>query len=817
MIKRNFRSVLMGTAAVSVAVVGAAEMAQAQLDEIVVTATKRERSLQDVPVSISAFSAEALELSGVSNIDSLQTTVPGFSVQTAQSSGQNTSIRLRGVGTTGTNLGFEGAVGIFIDGIYRSRAGASLGDFPDVERIEILRGPQGTLFGKNTTAGAISIITKKPLLDEYQAEIRATFGNFDSQAVRGIVNFPIVDGKLAGRIAADYSRRDGFGVSFTDPSDDINDRDRYNIRGQLLWQPTPDIEVRVIGNYFAANESCCGAVPFVDSDIVGLNNVAGIPGAITAALTPSVGAGAAAFLESVAPGGIVAADDSIRNGNFSTRNTPVSERQEDRNGQIDVSWDLTDNINFFNSISYQRFDLGGTNDIDFTGFDFFRQDFAAQQVELFTNEFRFSGTLNEVPFIQSVDWIFGGYYSSENLGTQTALSFGPDAAFVGPLVAGQVAAGVAAAAGISVAALNAAGPIAITEGDSQNGEFGQNTKTRALFGHLDFQLLDWLALSGGARFTTEDKTGGGVFATVNAPGTTNPFVTPSLPFETTADADEWIGTVALQADFTDQVSGYISFANGFKAPAINFDQLGGQAGLATSVNPIFAAVATGGVGAGVALDPTLPEEENNTYEVGIKSRFWDGRATVNTTLFHSVFTNFQVLSFTGTSFIIVTAPEATTTGVESEVALSPIDGLNLTGAFTYADAEYSAPFVLPSGESLGDSRLTNAPLYSASATATYVRPIPNTGLIGLIHGEWAYNSATNTSTALESQRVQNGYSLFNGRIGVRSDDDAYELSLFCRNCGDKQYRNIIFSGLVGGDFAYITPPREWGVTLSAKY
>ena len=172
--KSRIKACLLSGAAVTVFSAIEIPTAIAQLDEIVVTATKRERSLQDIPISVSAFSAESLQLSGVTNLDSLQTTVPGFSVQTAQNSGQNTSLRLRGVGTTGNNLGFEGAVGIFIDGVYRSRAGASLGDFPDVERIEILRGPQGTLFGKNTTAGAVSIITKKPKIDEWEAELRAT-------------------------------------------------------------------------------------------------------------------------------------------------------------------------------------------------------------------------------------------------------------------------------------------------------------------------------------------------------------------------------------------------------------------------------------------------------------------------------------------------------------------------------------------------------------------------------------------------------------------------------------------------------------------
>ncbi len=782
----SFRSALLGTAAVAVGTVGAAEMAQAQLDEIVVTATKRERSLQDIPVSISAFSAEALELAGVTNLDSLQTSVPGFSVQTAQSSGQNTSLRLRGVGTTGNNLGFEGAVGIFIDGVYRSRAGASLGDFPDVERIEILRGPQGTLFGKNTTAGAISIITKKPVLDEYEAELRATFGNFDRTQVRGIVNFPIFDGKLAGRISADYSRRDGFGTDINNANDDINDLDRYNIRGQLLWTPTPDIEVRVIGNYFAANESCCGAVQFNDNTpFINTANTGVLDGALV---------GSAPFTNTA----------SQRDSLFSTNDFPVSERQEDRNGQIDVTWQLTDNIELFNTVSYQRYDIGGTNDVDFTGLDYFNVPFSAQQVELFTEEIRLSGELNDLPLIQSVNWLFGGYYSSENLGTQARLEFGQDASVIGPAV-------VTATFGPGVAT---------TPGDAQYEVFGQNTKTRALFGHLDIDLLDWLNLSGGARFTTEDKEGGAIFTTQTA--AINPFITEgALPFNANADSDEWIGAVAVTVNFTDEISAYASFAHGYKSGGLNFDQLGGQAGFAPFSDGALLAAGLNmnpALAAGFTTDPTFPEELNNTYEVGVKTQFWDNRATLNVTGFHSVFSNFQVLQFTGFSFTILTAPEATTTGIETELNVSPIDGLNLSASYTYADAEYSAPFNLDANTPLGDSRLTNAPLHSAGMRATYRRPIPNTGLVGLIHGEWAYNSSTNTSTGLQSTRIQNGYSLYNARVGVNTDDDKYGFQLWCRNCGNEQYRNIIFSGLVDfGDFAYITPPREWGVTLSAKY
>ncbi len=651
-------------------------------------------------------------------------------------------------------------------------------------------------------------------MDEYEAELEARFGNYNSQLVQGLVNFPIVDGKLAGRISADYSRRDGFGVDVNNANDDTNDRDRYNIRGQLLWTPTPDIEVRVIGNYFAANESCCGAVPYADSPIVSLNNVKTAFGtaALTGALIGSgLTAGAAAFLAAAAPGGIVAADDSVRNGNFITNDFPVSERQEDRNGQIDVTWDFAENISFFNSISYQRYDLGGTNDVDFTGLDFFHVPFAAQQVELFTEEFRFSGELADLPLVQSVNWLFGGYYSSENLGTQANLTFGQDATFVGPLVVGA-----SAAAGFGIA-----------PGDTQYEVFTQNGKTRALYGHLDIDLIDWLNLSGGARFTTEDKEGGAVFTTVNLGGV-NPFITADArPFDAEADADEWIGTVALTVNFTDEISAYTSYAHGYKSGGLNFDQLGGQAGFfgGTPTSAALAAAAfAGGASAaaaaaiaagGTTADPTFPTELNNTFEVGFKSRFWGNRATLNVTGFHSVFKNFQVLQFTGTAFTIVTAPEATSTGVEGELQISPIDGLNLSAAFQYADAEYSKSFLL-SGEELGDSRLTFAPLYSSSLRGTYRQPIPNTGLVGLIHGEWAYNSGTNTSTALVANRVQNGYSLFNARMGVSTDDDRYGVQIWCRNCGDENTHGV-FAGLVGGEFAFIGNPLEWGVTLSAKY
>lgn len=776
---RKLRSAFLCSTGLIAGMVGAAEMAQAQLDEIIVTATKRERSIQDVPIAVSVFSAETLNLAGVTNIETLQTSVPGLAVSTAQGSGSNTTVRLRGVGTAGNNLGFEGAVGIFVDGAYRSRAGASLGDFPDVERIEVLRGPQGTLFGRNTTAGALHIITKKPKMDEFEAELSATFGNFDRQQVRGVVNFPIVEGKLAGRFAADYHRRDGYLTGIVDPSLDFNDRDRYNLRGSLLWEPTPDIDVRIIGNYFAANESCCAIIRYGDGPL-------------------QDAAAAGAFL---AFGfGQISNLPSQREDLIAGNNSPTSERQEDRNGQIDVTWRFADNVEFFNSVFYQRYDLGAVNEFDQTQLTFLISPFSAQQVELFTEEFRFSGELNDLPLVQSVNWLVGGYYSSENIGSQVVIENGPDAALLPTLSIGPFTA-------------------AFTPGDRQLGVFGQNAKTKAVFSHLDIDVLDWLNVSGGARFTTEDKTGGAVFSTVNlgGPGTFNPQIPAGArPYSANADADEWIGTAALTVKFAEDISVYGSFAHGYKSGGLDLNlSSNGSAGFFPGT--VLAALG-GAPFTGTVADPTFPLETVNTFELGLKSRLWEDRVTLNVTGYHSTFKNYQVLVFDGLGFSITSAPEVTVQGVETELQVSPVDGLNLSASYNYNYAEYTAPFILGLAGQLEDSRLAFAPLHTSSLRATYRRPIPNTGLVGLLHGEWFYSSNYAADNALQSDRIQNGFSVLNARIGVSSDDDRYALSLWCRNCADQFYTTLITtSPLDRGDIAVIREPLEWGVTLSAKY
>ena len=228
------------------------------IEEITVTATKREANIQDVPIAISAFSGDDLQRRGIQDLEGLQQVAPSLIAYTSNSESNGGTLRIRGMGTTGNNAGLEAAVGTFIDGVYRSRSGQAFSELLDVERVEVLRGPQGTLFGKNTSAGAVHIITAKPEFD-FNGHASYTIGDFNyDKGTLGITG-PLVQEKLAYRLAAMFSQREGY-YKDVDSSDKFSDRDRWSIKGQLLWTPTDTMDVRLIYDYADRDESCCPAI-----------------------------------------------------------------------------------------------------------------------------------------------------------------------------------------------------------------------------------------------------------------------------------------------------------------------------------------------------------------------------------------------------------------------------------------------------------------------------------------------------------------------------------------------------------------------------
>ena len=233
----------------------AAEAEEGGIERIFVTASKRQTGLQQTPIAVSVTSGEAIEQAKVLDIGDLQVLVPTLRVTPLQRS-TNTSFAIRGFGNGTNNTGIEPSVGIFIDGVYRSRAAASIGDLPRLQQIEVLSGPQSTLFGKNASAGVISIRTAEPSYD-HEGKVEVGIGNYNQRLLKGYYTNGITD-NLAFSVSAGMNTRDGYTDSITGAGlDKLNDRDRWNLRGQLLYQPTEDVTVRFIADQSEIDETCC--------------------------------------------------------------------------------------------------------------------------------------------------------------------------------------------------------------------------------------------------------------------------------------------------------------------------------------------------------------------------------------------------------------------------------------------------------------------------------------------------------------------------------------------------------------------------------
>ena len=225
------------------------------LEEIVVTATKRAQSLQDVPIAVNAFSAETIEVAGINNAGDLAILTPALNINVNTNPFAARMI-IRGVGTAQTDPALEPSVGLFIDGIYLGRTGLGMSDLTDIERIEVLQGPQGTLYGKNTNAGAISVITKKPSFEKSEGYVEASVGNYSMNKLTASASGPLTQ-NLAYRLSGNINQRDGYydnsaGVDF-------NDADDWNIQGKLQWEPTESLSILLSGSRVERDTTCCGA------------------------------------------------------------------------------------------------------------------------------------------------------------------------------------------------------------------------------------------------------------------------------------------------------------------------------------------------------------------------------------------------------------------------------------------------------------------------------------------------------------------------------------------------------------------------------
>ncbi len=878
--------------------------AEAVTDEgdIIVTATRRSESLSDVPIAVTALSGEQLQNSGVTDIRALNQLAPSLIVSGATSE-VNFTARIRGVGTVGENPGLESSVALFVDGVYRSRTGVGLTELGEIERIEVLRGPQGTLFGRNASAGLLNIVTKGPAF-EFGGYGSATYGNYDYFRVDGGVTGPITE-TIAARIDGVWQKRDGFIANVTPGEDAINDRDRWLVRGQLLFEPNDDISFRLIGDYSQRRENCCGAV--LQGPIRNLSRSVP-PGSVVISpntLLPLLRA--LGETTPAPPNGQAFVRAQATTPGFGYRSD-----SEDWGVSGELTWDLG-GANLTSITAYRDYHNEQAQDSDFGSLDILRRTDLDRNFKTFTQEIRLQGEL----FDGRLDWLVGGYYADEKLFVDDDLKYGNDYERFSnclllasalptavlptnpfctnvPVIQGTIAflnslppgdprrasigllsalianparpgfGSVAAALGQPALPINGTGVVRNT--------FNQNSRNYAFFTHNVFDIIpDRLSLTLGARYTNERKTLQSTTNTnndlcslvVNSPlqglatlpcviNDTAPGFAAGAP-GTRRSEGEFTGTAVLTFKVTPDVLLYGSYSRGYKAGGFNLD----TSALDRVCNPTFdpacaARLAlpanTPGNGRPEASDLQFAAEKVNAYELGLK---WDGPGiNVNIAAFHQSFDDFQLNTFNGVNFEVTNIascqddlggadrdgfaatgacpinrlrPGVVSKGVEVEVAATPVRYFNVGAGFTYLDSKYRSNLTGTDGRPLSPVlfQLPGGRLFSSEYAFTgslaWTPPIGDS-LSGLAYLDFRYQSDANTGSDRDSEKVQDGYGVINGRLGIYGPDRRWGVEVFGQNLLNTRYQQISADRPLqgGGTFNAVAAPASSGLAATAN-
>ncbi|CAG0939738.1 Pesticin receptor [Gammaproteobacteria bacterium] len=793
----------------AVAALLAAFPAAAEIDEIVVVAQKREQSLQEVPIAISAYGADSLSEAGVRDIRDLAVLSPSLVLSSSQSETAGTVARIRGIGTTGDNLGLESSVAVFIDGVYRNRNNVALTDLGEIERIEVLRGPQGTLFGKNASAGVINIITKSPDLDAYSAHADASFGNYDYYNLSAGATGPAFGG-LGFRLDGTFTKRDGF-IDDLASGSEYNDRDRYLLRAQLGGPISDDLDLRLIVDYANRDETCCASV----SRVVGP----------TAAAIAAVG------------GKVVNPPDPYARQMYSNPQRGYDQDVEEWGASAEVNWDI--GIGTVTSITaYRKWDSDRSQDIDFTNADILYRAPGTYEnnFETFSQELRLAGTTGPV------DWLLGAYYINEELTFIDAVRTGN--AYEG--YANLLLYGLNPVGGLtqlSTITGMAPGSVFVDGRGAQSDHFKQDADSWALFTHNIWNISDDLRLTIGLRYTDESKDLDARLVADNpactAAAARLAAVPALLPYLTataqlvctplynslvdgsyagTHDDEEWSGTIALSYDITADWLAYVSYGRGYKAGGFNLDRAGFANPLMALAFPPPRPVITPS-----ARDLEFSNETVDAYEIGSKSRLWDF-LTLNVAAFYEEFDDFQLNSFTGTGFTVSNLPKVTSKGVELEVLAQLTDSLRLQGGAAYTDARYDDGTDTPAA--LRSQRLTNAPFWVVTAAATWEQPISDM-LTGFVHGNFRFNSDMNTGSDLDIEKEQSSYAVVDAGLGFRTNDNRWVFEVWGNNIFDRDYAQVVFDAPLQGTGtgpgstqtfnAFLGDPATWGMTVRVNF
>ncbi|MDG2459384.1 MAG: TonB-dependent receptor [Luminiphilus sp.] len=774
------------------------------LEEVVVTAAKRQQTLQEVSIAVSVVPSETIEQAQVLDIKDLQTLVPSLRVTQLQGSAQ-TNFIIRGFGNGANNAGIEPSVGVFIDGVYRSRVGSALADLPKLERIEVLRGPQSTLFGKNASAGVISVTTAKPDLNGISGSVGATVGNYDQTIVRGDITGPLSE-NVAFSLFGSMNERDGYFDNLT-LGTDSNELDRWNFRGQLLWNPTARLEVRLIIDAEEIDEVCCGVANLVDGPTGGVVRLLG---------------------------GDLISNDAFAYANyldFDPRN-----EIETQGTSLHVDYDF-DRFTLTSISAFRTLDQFQSGDVDFTSARLILPeagDFRGTKIDTFTQELRLTST-GDGP----LQWMVGAFYFNEEVEQDETFGLGPDfRSYVDVLLAGLGAPG--ALGGVEAALGLPAGAFYATGTGNQSEKYTLDDETLSLFAQIDFDLTEALTLTAGVNYTQSEKKATAAVVNDNLFGalpldalglgalSAVQFLPPVIGFPNSvedgkSDDSDTTYTLRLSYNITQDMSFYAGVSTGFKASSWNLSQDSGPvpadvARLLANGDPMLPNVGFGPGAANFAIGTRRADpEESLVYELGLKGQW--STVSLNLAIFMQEIEDFQSNVFSGTGFNLANAGKQSTDGVELDVTWLPVDGLRVGFAATWLDPLYdSFEGALGVNGPADFSGLQPAGIPELSTTTNITYNFELLGAYSYMRLEHVYEDKVQVVDNIPASIAAREVNMVNASAGM-SWDNGIEFNLWGRNIFDDEYLLSAFPSVAqaGSISGYPNQPATYGLTVKYNF
>jgi outer membrane receptor protein involved in Fe transport len=747
-------------------------------EQVVITATQRTVPAVDVPSSVSVLNAERLAGAHVETVKQLTSLTPTIGVVNSIGESFGQLITVRGIATSGADIGLESAVGISLDGVPLSRPNLAIFDLQGIDRIEFLRGPQGTLFGMNTTAGIINVLTRRPAFEPH-FEVSGTLGNRAQKELRVTAEGGIVPTKLAARIDALHGTIDGY---LRNPNSGIvyGGRHRDQVRGQLLFVPSDAVEVRIIADYLHHGGT-------VNSPVY---RVVGPTGALIGSLG---GFPLLAFNH---------ATDIAQIDN----DAPRFEFSDSAGATAEANWQS--GIGTFTALtSYRSSTMRRSYDVDNSPADIANDPRDGERFNNSVLELRLQGVA------QRLDYLFGAHLGHDLISSRDSYTLGTD--FEPYLITPYP--WILSVTGLPFGSNYPAGSGVLDV-------FSQRSTNFALFTHQIFAVTDRLSLSAGLRYTQENKSLMAQIAS-NNPGCSSALSGPvfagllnsqkrliCIPnldprydgnYATERREGNWSGTAAASERFFEFWNAYVSYSRGYKGGGFQLDRSG--------MDP---------------LSPSLSQlafehETADSFEGGIKGADPNGRWRTSTAVFYTRFSNYQFSYFTGYNRRTRNVPELVTKGVETENAYRPFGPLELSFSGIYQEVVFGDSGFPASLIQLQGTTAPIAPRWVLVGAAAYEQPLDGLGVtaFGNIDIRWQSKSNVGASATPSPAFAQDPYAVVGARIGVETAARNWKVELWARNLFNQRAWSLLNSTTLqpGSISGFVSDPRSWGITVTAAW